>query len=118
MQGRRHWRGSADGRRVCYESGKDNLRSLLERAKSGSDVAPPVRRVHIRRLRRVRRRGPIGIPTFEDKVLRRAVIMVPDAVYEQSFLDCSSILATSTCTRCWTSGCCGRLRRAWLVAHT
>jgi hypothetical protein len=28
-------------------------------------------------------------PTFEDKVLQRAVAMVLEAVYEQSFLDCS-----------------------------
>ena len=32
---------------------------------------------------------PIGIPTFEDKVLQRAVAMVLEAVYEQEFLDCS-----------------------------
>ena len=32
---------------------------------------------------------PIGIPTFEDKVLQRAVAMVLEAIYEQSFLDCS-----------------------------
>jgi RNA-directed DNA polymerase len=29
------------------------------------------------------------VPTFEDKVLQRAVTMVLEAVYEQSFLDCS-----------------------------
>ena len=29
------------------------------------------------------------IPTFEDKVLQRAVMMVLEAVYEQDFLDCS-----------------------------
>jgi group II intron reverse transcriptase/maturase len=32
---------------------------------------------------------PIGIPTFEDKVLQRAVVMVLGEVYEQDFLDCS-----------------------------
>ncbi len=32
---------------------------------------------------------PIGIPTFEDKILQRAVTMVLEAVYEQDFLDCS-----------------------------
>ena len=30
---------------------------------------------------------PIGIPTFEDKVLQRAVSMLLDAVYEQDFLE-------------------------------
>src|SRR5215472_956685 len=52
-----------------------NLRSLLERAKSGSYVAPPVRRVHIPKGDGSHTR-PIGIPTFEDKVLQRAVAMV------------------------------------------
>jgi group II intron reverse transcriptase/maturase len=66
----------------------ENLRSLLERAKSGSYVAPPVRRVHIPKGDGSQTR-PIGIPTFEDKVLQRAVAMVLEAVYERSFLDCS-----------------------------
>ena len=67
----------------------DNLRSLLERAKSGSYVAPPVRRVHIPKAGDGSQTRPIGIPTFGDKVLQRAVAMVLEAVYEQSFLDCS-----------------------------
>src|SRR5438309_6623694 len=29
------------------------------------------------------------MPTFEDKILQRAVAMVLEAVYEQDFLDCS-----------------------------
>lgn len=68
---------------------EDNLRSLLERAKSGSYVAPPVRRVHIPKAGDGSQTRPIGIPTFEDKLLQRAVSMVLEAVYEQSFLDCS-----------------------------
>jgi RNA-directed DNA polymerase len=32
---------------------------------------------------------PIGIPTFEDKVLQRSVVMVLEAIYEQDFLNCS-----------------------------
>ena len=40
----------------------ENLRSLLERAKSGSYVAPPVRRVHIPKGDGSQPR-PIGIPT-------------------------------------------------------
>lgn len=65
-----------------------NLQSLLDRAKSGDHYkAPPVRRVHIPKGDGTTR--PLGIPTFEDKVLQRAVVMVLEPLYEQDFLDCS-----------------------------
>jgi group II intron reverse transcriptase/maturase len=65
-----------------------NLQSLLERFKSGAYRAPPVRRVHIPKGDGSQTR-PIGIPTFEDKVLQRAVAMLMEAIYEQDFMDCS-----------------------------
>ena len=65
-----------------------NLQSLLDRFKSGQYTAPPVRRVHIPKGDG-RKTRPIGIPTFEDKVLQRAVVMVLESVYEQDFRDCS-----------------------------
>ena len=65
-----------------------NLQSLLDRAKTGRYWAPPVRRVHIPKGDGAETR-PIGIPTFEDKVLQRAVAMVISEVYEQSFHDFS-----------------------------
>jgi len=65
-----------------------NLRSFLERFKSGAYFAPPVRRVQIPKGDGGKTR-PIGIPTFEDKILQRAVLMVLEAVYEQDFLDFS-----------------------------
>jgi len=65
-----------------------NLESLLNRAKDGSYRAPPVRRVHIPKGDGGKTR-PIGIPTFEDKVLQRAVAMILEAIYENDFVDFS-----------------------------
>jgi group II intron reverse transcriptase/maturase len=67
----------------------ENLRDLLERAKSGTYWAPPVRRAYIPKGTSATEKRPIGVPTFEDKVLQRAVVMVLEPLYEQEFLDCS-----------------------------
>ena len=67
---------------------EENLGLLLDRVKAGTYRAPPVRRVHIPKGGGSETR-PIGIPTFEDKVLQRAVAMLLEAVYEQEFHDFS-----------------------------
>lgn len=73
-----------------YETNlKANLQDLLNRAKSGTYVAPPVRRVHIPKAGSPGETRPLGIPTFEDKILQRAVLMVLEPVYEADFLDVS-----------------------------
>jgi group II intron reverse transcriptase/maturase len=73
---------------VDYEANLEaNLMDLLERIKSGRYKAPPVRRTYIPKADGTQR--PLGIPTVEDKVAQRAVVMVLEAVYEQDFLPCS-----------------------------
>lgn len=67
---------------------EDNLKVLLERFKSGSYNAPPVRRVYIPKGDGKEQRA-IGIPTMEDKILQRAVVMLLTPLYEQEFLNCS-----------------------------
>lgn len=75
---------------AAYEENlEENLQSLVDRFKSGGYKAPPVRRVYIPKGSDPTKKRPIGVPTFEDKVLQRAVAMVLEAVYEQDFLDCS-----------------------------
>jgi group II intron reverse transcriptase/maturase len=78
-----------DGR-TAAEYSKDlrrNLELLESRLKTGTYLAPPVRRVHISKGEGKTR--PIGIPTYEDKVLQRAVALVLEAIYEQDFRNCS-----------------------------
>lgn len=66
----------------------ENLSSLVDRAKSGTYRAPPVRRTYIPKPGGDEKR-PIGIPTFEDKVLQRGVLMLLEPIYERDFRDCS-----------------------------
>ena len=63
---------------------EENLNRLLQQAKSGSYVAPPVKRVHIPKGDGKETRG-IGMPTIEDKILQRAVVMLLEPIYEQDF---------------------------------
>ncbi len=63
-----------------------NLQRLFDRAKSGTYRAPPVRRVHIPKGGSTTETRPIGIPTLEDKILQRAVVMLLEPIYEQDFL--------------------------------
>ncbi|MGB6067041.1 MAG: reverse transcriptase domain-containing protein [Desulfomonilaceae bacterium] len=66
---------------------ESNLKELLEKFKSGRYTAPPVRRTYIPKDNGEKR--PIGIPTIEDKILQRAIVMLLNPIYEHDFLPCS-----------------------------
>jgi group II intron reverse transcriptase/maturase len=66
----------------------ENLQSLVDRLKSGNYRAPPVKRVYIPKAGSDERR-PLGIPTYEDKILQRAVQLALEPIYEQEFYDFS-----------------------------
>jgi RNA-directed DNA polymerase len=65
------------------ENLEENLKALHERLKSGRYSAPPVKRTWIEKDNGKLR--PIGIPTFEDKIIQRAVVMLLEPIYEQVF---------------------------------
>jgi RNA-directed DNA polymerase len=71
-----------------YEANLEaNLEGLLGRIKSGRYIAPPVRRHYIPKADGTKR--PLGIPTIEDKVAQRAILMLLEPIYETDFLACS-----------------------------
>jgi RNA-directed DNA polymerase len=79
-----------DGKSVAEygEQLEANLERLIGLAKSGHYVAPAVKRVRIPKGDGKETR-PIGIPTVEDKVLQRAVVMILEPIYEKEFYDFS-----------------------------
>lgn len=89
MRTRKDGAAGVDGKTAedFSENLEGNLQSLVDQLKSGRYRAPPVRRVHVPKGDGKTR--PLGIPTFEDKVLQRAVAMLLEAIYEQDFHDCS-----------------------------
>ncbi|MCP4602459.1 MAG: group II intron reverse transcriptase/maturase [Proteobacteria bacterium] len=66
---------------------KGNIENLYERLRTKKYVAPPVERVWLDKEGGKKR--PIGIPTFEDKIVQRAVTMVLQVIYDGDFYDFS-----------------------------
>jgi RNA-directed DNA polymerase len=65
-----------------------NPDDLVNRAKSGSYFAPPVRRAYAPKPGSKEKR-PLGVLTTEDKVLQKAVLMLLEPIYEGEFYDFS-----------------------------
>lgn len=66
---------------------EENLKGLYQRLKEKRYRAPLVRRVRIEKADGGER--VLGITTFEDKIVQKAVAMLLGTVYEQDFLECS-----------------------------
>ena len=98
-----------------YEANLDaNLGDLLARIKSGRYIAPPVRRHYIPKADGTER--PLGIPTLEDKVAQRAILLLLEPIYETDFLPCFLAFGRDgrpmmPCTHCamdsWSTGYAG-----------
>ena len=73
-----------------YEEGLwEKLGNLVELLKSGRYQAPPVKRVYIPKAGSSSEKRPIGIPTYEDKILQRAIVMAIEPIVEREFYDFS-----------------------------
>lgn len=68
------------------ENLEENLRNLRHRIRKNEYRAPSVRRVWIPKEGGAR---PLGIPTFEDKIVQKVVQQLLEPIYEQDFQDCS-----------------------------
>jgi len=88
----------ADGRKATgidqvtkEEYGKnleENLENLVARMKQHAYRPQPVRRVYIPKPGTTKQR-PLGIPSYEDKLVQAGLSKVLNAIYEEDFLHCS-----------------------------
>ena len=89
---RRQEKGKAVGvdkvtKEAYGENLEENLQDLLKRMKSFSYRPLPVRRVYIPKTNGKER--PLGIPSYEDKLVQGVMANILKEVYEPRFLDCS-----------------------------
>ena len=76
---------------------EQNLRSLIDRLKSGRYKALPVRRHYIDKPDGGKR--GLGIPCFEEKVAQRAIVMLLEPIYEHDFRGNPELAITAIISR-------------------
>ena len=102
---------------AAYEvSLEENLKDLHERLRTGRYQAQPVKRVYIDKEDGKKR--PIGIPSLEDKIVQRAVVMLLTPIYEGMFQDFSFGFRPGRNPHqalSQISESCWRLKAGWIV---
>lgn len=76
------------GKEEYEENLNENVRNLVNRMKIMSYRPKEVRRTYIPKIGSKELR-PLGIPSYEDKLVQRAMADILNAIYENIFLDCS-----------------------------
>lgn len=70
------------------ENLESNVEDLISRMKRQAYKPQPARRVYIQKDGSDKKR-PLGIPTYEDKLVQAALAKIINAIYEQDFCECS-----------------------------
>ena len=70
-------------------SAKLRLKKIIQSLADETYQPTPVRRTYIAKKSNPKKKRPLGIPTFTDKLVQEALRMILEAIYEPLFLDCS-----------------------------
>lgn len=88
MDGKKATGVDAITKQVYGENLETNLKDLVQRMKRHAYRPQPVRRVYIPKPGTSKQR-PLGIPSYEEKLVQAALAKIFTAIYEQEFLDSS-----------------------------